>query len=229
MFVGFSELDFLGHKLVEGWLKPQPEKVRKILDIPTPKTKKQVRSLLGLMSYYRRYVPDFSEIAGPLTDLTKEPGRRSITWTPQCQSSLERIQTALSKDPVLLLPDLAKTFILRTDASSVGMGAVLLQERDGLLHPTIYISKKLADAQCRYSTIERECLAIVWALTKLSRFLVGREFILQTDHRPLTFLQSSKTKNNRLLRWALMIQEYKFVVKPISGQVNVMADILSRV
>jgi hypothetical protein len=109
--------------------------------------------------------------------------------------------------------------MIRTDASSVGMGAVLLQERNGLLHPVHYASRKMSETQQRYSTIERECLAIVWGLTKFSRFLLGR---------PLTFLKSAKTKNNRLLRWALMLQEFNFTVEPISGQSNVFADLLSR-
>jgi phospholipid-translocating ATPase len=108
------------------------------------------------------------------------------------------------------------------------MGAVLLQEKEGLLHPVQYASKKLSQAQQRYSTVERECLAIVWGLTKFSRFVLGRPFVLQTDHRPLTFLKSAKTKNNRLLRWALMIQEFNFEVEPIPGQTNIIADMLSR-
>ena len=228
MFVGFRELDFLGHRLVQGYLKPQTGKVDKILNIQVPRTKRQVRALLGLISYYRRYVPNFSEITYPLTELTKKSAQRTIQWTAECQSALEQIQKALSTQPILLLPDLEKTFTLRTDASAKGMGGVLLQEANHLLHPVRFISKKFTDSQLRYSTIERECLAIVWAVTYLSRFLAGREFVLQTDHRPLTFLEMSKTRNNRLLRWALMLQEFKFSVCPISGHSNTMADLLSR-
>jgi hypothetical protein len=228
MYVGFTELDFLGHVVCSGFLKPQSDKIRKILSIPVPKSKKQVRSLLGLIGYYRRYIPNFASITAPLTDLTRCPEKRVIKWNQECQQALERIQAMLSSEPILLLPDISEPFTVRTDASSYGLGAVLLQEKSGILHPVMYSSKKLLDCQRRYSTIERECLAIVWALTKFSRYLVGRAFTLQTDHRPLTFLQSSKTKNNRLLRWALMLQEYKFVVQPISGQCNTIADLLSR-
>ena len=229
MYIGFTELDFLGHKLVKGSLCPQPNKVQKIVDTKTPQTKKQVRGLLGLMGYYRRYVCNYAAITAPLTNLTKGTASRQIKWTPECQQAVEKVQEVLLSEPVLLLPDLSKDFVLRTDASATGMGGVLLQEKDGLLHPVTYVSKKFSDTQLRYSTIERECLAIVWAMSKLSRFLTGRQFVLQTDHRPLTFLKESKTKNNRLLRWALAIQEFQFTVKHIEGTKNVLADLLSRV
>ena len=229
MLVGFKELDFLGHRLARGQIKPQEDKVKKIIDSKIPQTKKQVRALLGLMGYYRRYIPDFASKASALTDLTKGSSPRAVKWTEDCQRGVEEIQRVLLAKPVLMLPDLSQEFILRTDASATGMGGVLLQEKDGLLHPVKCISKKFSETQLRYSTIERECLAIVWALTTLARYLLGKEFILQTDHRPLTFLKASKTKNNRLLRWALIIQEYRFKVHPISGRLNVLADMLSRV
>ena len=232
LFVAFKQLDFLGHRLAQGQIRPQEEKVQKIVDASVPQTKKQVRALLGLMGYYRQYVPNFASKVKALTDLTKGTSPRMVKWTDECKKAVEEIQKVLLSKPVLALPDLSKEFILRTDASATGMGGVLFQETDetdGLLHPVRYISKKFSDTQMRYSTIERECLAIVFALMKLSRFLLGRDFTLQTDHRPLTFLKASKTKNNRLLRWALIIQEYKFTVKPISGRLNVLADMLSRI
>ena len=204
------------------------DKVQKIIDAKTPQTKKQVRALLGLMSFYRKYIPDFASVTSPLTDLTKGNTSRVVKWTTECQTAVSHIQRILTSKPVLALPDLSKDFVLRTDASATGMGGVLLQQGDELEHPVMFISRKFTDTQLRYSTIERECLAIVWALTKLARFLLGREFTLQTDHRPLTFLKHSKTKNNRLLRWALLIQEYRFIVRPISGKSNVLADLLSR-
>ncbi|KAL8611433.1 hypothetical protein ACOMHN_014488 [Nucella lapillus] len=105
---------------------------------------------------------------------------------------------------------------------------ILFREKEDLIHPVQFASNKFSPAQAKYSTIERECLAIVWGLEKFARFLTGTRFVLQTDHRPLTFLQVSKTKNSRLLRWALAIQEYTFQVVPIPGTSNTFADILSR-
>ena len=169
-------------------------------------------------------------MAAPLTDLTKEGGRscRSIHWTPDCASALQEIQDILSRKPVLLLPRLDLPFVLQTDASSTGLGAVLLQEFEDSLHPVCFASRKLLDREKRYSTIERECLAIVWAVHKFVRFLWGVRFVLQTDHRPLTYLRTSNFKNSRIMRWALSLQEFSFEVLPVSGRANVFADLLSR-
>ena len=230
ILAGFQSLEFLGHVVGSGVLRPDESKTEKILQVSTPTTKKQVRSLLGLLSFYRRYIPGFASVAAPLTDLTKESGRscRSIHWTPDCASALQEIQDILSRKPVLLLPRLDLPFVLQTDASSTGLGAVLLQEFEDSLHPVCFASRKLLDREKRYSTIERECLAIVWAVHKFVRFLWGVRFVLQTDHRPLTYLRTSNFKNSRIMRWALSLQEFSFEVLPVSGQANVFADLLSR-
>ena len=230
ILAGFQSLEFLGHVVGSGVLRPDESKTEKILQVSTPTTKKQVRSLLGLLSFYRRYIPGFASVAAPLTDLTKESGRscRSIHWTPDCAGALQEIQDILSRKPVLLLPRLDLPFVLQTDASSTGLGAVLLQEFEDSLHPVCFASRKLLDREKRYSTIERECLAIVWAVHKFVRFLWGVRFVLQTDHRPLTYLRTSNFKNSRIMRWALSLQEFSFEVLPISGRANVFADLLSR-
>ena len=230
ILAGFQSLEFLGHVVGSGVLRPDESKTEKILQVSTPTTKKQVRSLLGLLSFYRRYIPGFASVAAPLTDLTKEGGRscRSIHWTPDCASALQEIQDLLSRKPVLLLPRLDLPFVLQTDASSTGLGAVLLQEFEDSLHPVCFASRKLLDREKRYSTIERECLAIVWAVHKFVRFLWGVRFVLQTDHRPLTYLRTSNFKNSRIMRWALSLQEFSFEVLPVSGRANVFADLLSR-
>ena len=203
ILAGFQSLEFLCHVVGSGVLRPDESKTEKILQVSTPTTKKQVRSLLGLLSFYRRYIPGFASVAAPLTDLTKEGGRscRSIHWTPDCASALQEIQDILSRKPVLLLPRLDLPFVLQTDASSTGLGAVLLQEFEDSLHPVCFASRKLLDKEKRYSTIERECLAIVWAVHKFVRFLWGVRFVLQTDHRPLTYLRTSNFKNSRIMRW----------------------------
>ena len=227
---GFQSLEFLGHVVGGGTLRPAESKMQKILKIPTPTTKKQVRSLLGLLSFYRRYVPNFASLTAPLSDLTKDGPRstRKISWTPQCAEALQKIQAILSARPVLRIPQLEVPFVLRTDASSVGLGAVLLQDLEGVLHPVVFASRKLLPRECNYSTIERECLAIVWGIQKFVRFLWGVHFVLQTDHRPLTYLRTCSFKNSRVLRWALSLQEFTFEVKPISGTLNILADLMSR-
>ena len=228
ILAGFQSLEFLGHVVGSGTLCPDESKTKKIQQVSTPTTKKQVRSLLGLLSFYR--LPGFASVAALLTDLTKEGGLscRSIHWTPDCASALQEIQDMLSCKPVLLLPRLDLPFVLQTDASSTGLGAVLLQEFEDSLHPVCFASLKLLDREKRYSTIERECLAIVWAVHKFVRFLWRVRFVLQTDHRPLTYLRTSNFKNSRIMRWALSLQVFSFEVLPVSGQANVFADLLSR-
>jgi len=225
---GYKTLEFLGHVIGQGLIRPEVKKVQKILAIPTPTTKKQVRSLLGLLSFYRRYVPNFASLTAPISDLTKEGQSRSIAWTPACEDALNSIKAVFSTSPVLQLPRLDEPFVLQTDASSTGLGAVLLQYFDGTLHPVCFASRKLLDRETRYSTIERECLAIVWSVTKFSKFLWGVQFTLQTDHRPLVYLQTCRFKNSRIMRWALSLQEFRFHVEPLPGTKNVFADMLSR-
>ena len=104
-----------------------------------------------------------------------------------------------------------------------------MQEHEGKLHPVAYASKKLTNAETKYSTLEKECLAIIWGVGKFRLFLAGKKFVLQTDHKPLTFLSTARYKNDRILRWSLSLQGYDFVVKDIAGKENVMADYLSRI
>ena len=173
-------------------------------------------------------MPGFATLTAPISDLTKDTSGRTIRWTPACEEALANIKKVFSEAPILRLPRLDQLFVLRTDASSVGLGAVLLQDLEGTLHPVVFASRKLLPREVNYSTIERECLEIVWAVCKFSKFLWGVEFVLQTDHRPLTYLQTCRFKNSRILRWSLSLQEYRFRVEPLPGTRNVFADLLSR-
>ena len=120
-------------------------------------------------------------------------------------------------------------FVLRTDASNTGIGAVLLQQKEGELHPIIYASKKLSETEKNYSVAEKEYLAVVWAVRKFEPYLYGVHFTLETDHQALQYLNKSKTENGRLMRWALRLQPYSFTTKVIPGKDNVGADYLSRI
>jgi phospholipid-translocating ATPase len=172
-------------------------------------------------------VPNFATLTAPLTELTKQ-NKRQIVWTAECADALIKIQQILSLSPVLLLPRVDQQFIVRTDASSVGVGAVLMQESHGDIHPVLYASRKLLEREQRYSTIERECLAIIWAISKFAKYLWGTYFVLQTDHKPLVYLRTSSFKNSRLMRWALALQEFTFEIESLPGSANVLADLLSR-
>ena len=227
-FVGHTQIDFLGHQLSEGCLQPNPEKLSDIQNAPKPRTKKQLRSFLGLAGYYRKFVPNYAAIAVPLTNLTKKREPNTIKWEEASELAFDTLKTKLSRSPILHLPNVEQEFILRTDASDTGIGAVLLQEHDGEKFPVAYASKKLLDRERAYSTIEKECLAMVWAVRKFDAFLYGREFVLEVDHQPLLAVRKSKVANGRILRWALFLQSYKFRIVAIKGKENVGADFMSR-
>ncbi|XP_071101021.1 uncharacterized protein [Haliotis cracherodii] len=226
--IGYKQLEFLGHRVGSGLIQPEGKNVEKILNVERPQTKKQVRALLGLTGYYRKFIPNYAAIAVPLTDLTKKGKSNKVVWTESQELSFKTLKTHMSSFPILKLPDLEKTFLVRSDASDVGIGAVLLQEQEGERFPIMYVSRKLAERERAYSTIEKECLAIVWAIQKLERYLYGREFILETDHQPLVWMTKAKLTNGRVMRWALTLQPYRFLIRAIKGIENVGADLLSR-
>ena len=228
VYTGFQKLEFLGHLIGQGCLRPTQDKIDNILKLGKPRTKKQVRSLLGTMGYYKKFVPAYSSLTAPMSTLLAGRQKGPIMWTEECDVALKKIQDVLSSGPILKLPDLLKTFTVRTDASGAGVGGVLLQEHDGLLHPVAFASRKLLDRETRYSTIERECLGIVWTLTRFQRYLWGKEFHLETDHRPLQYLTSASYKNPRIMRWSLALQEFRYSIKALPGEKNVLADIMSR-
>ena len=138
------------------------------------------------------------------------------------------LKRAITNPPILRLPNVKETFVLQTDASNDGLGAVLLQEEEGFKYPVAYASRKLLQREKNYSTIERECLAIVFGIQKFHNFLYGQEFILETDHQPLKYLNQTEFQNGRVMRWALALQPYRFTVQYNRGSQNVGADFLSR-
>ena len=223
-----ASIHFLGHSVSNGTLAPIASQVSKFLDLKTPSTKKQVRSLMGLISYYRAFIPEFSTITSPLTALLRKGSPEKTVWTPECQTALQRIQTLLSEDPILVIPDIYHEFVVRTDASDYGIGAVLLQERQGVLMPCRYAGRKLLPRETSYSAIEREALAIVFAVSQFYKFIALKQFTLQTDHKPLPFLKKGRAKNSRLMRWAIALQELSFSLSAIPGNENCHADALSR-
>lgn len=227
--IGFRQLDCLGHVVGDDKLQPHPDKVKSIEEAPRPVTKRQVRSFLGLIGFYRKFVPNFSEVAAPLTDLTKKGQPNKVNWEAAQENAFCSLKRALVSSPILKLVDLSENFILQTDASESGLGAVLLQKEADLKMPVAYASRKLKLCEKRYSVIEKECLGIVWAVQKFSRYLYGKEFILETDHQPLVYLNRKAVANSRLMRWALILQPYRFRIEAIKGRDNVGADYLSRV
>ena len=226
--LGASRMEFLGHQVGGDIITPSRDNLEKVRNTPRPTTKKQVRSFLGLVGYYRDHIPAFAEISAPLTDLLKKGKGEHIQWSEAQERAYSLLKEYLLQEPVLKLPDLSKPFVLRTDASGVGVAAVLLQENDGKLYPVGYASKKLNLTEARYPIIEKECLAVVWGIKRFKLYLAGRRFTLQTDHKPLKYLKDASYQNDRVFRWAVAVQEYSFRVEDIPGRENIGADFLSR-
>ena len=230
--IGYDSIECLGHNIVGQTVRPQEDKIQAIRDAPRPSIKRQIKSFLGLAGFYRRFIPNFSSIASPLTDLTKKNRPNSIKdWQDHHKRAFQTLKNRLTSSPILRLPVFqeGKPFVLRTDASDIGLGAVLLQdfEGEGRL-PIAYASKKLLPRERNYSVIEKECLGIIWGVEKFRKYLYGVEFLLETDHRPLSYMQTAKVLNPRIMRWAIKLQPYRFRIVAIRGRDNLGADYLSR-
>ena len=227
-FIGFGNIGFTGHVVGNGVLKMEEDKLQKIKEAPQPKTKKQVRSFMGLAGYYRKFIPSFAQLAAPLTDLTRKGAPSKVVWLDTHEAAFNTLKDKLASEPILRLPDLSKTFILQTDASESGIGATLLQKHSDGVFPVRYASKKLLKREQNYSVTERECLSIIFGIQKFQKYLYGRKFVIQTDHAPLSYIQRSKVESGRIMRWALFLQNYCFTIEAIKGSDNVCADYLSR-
>ena len=227
---GQGTVTYLGHTVGQGAVLPKKANVEAIIALPPPTSRKEVMRFLGMAGFYRRFCTNFSTVAAPLTNLTSTSV--PFKWTPDCDQSFTRLKTLLSSPPVLRTPDFQQPFHLQVDASGVGIGAALLQPDPStrVLHPVAYHSAKLKSHQIPYSSIEKESLALVSAVKKFECYLhlAPHTTIVFTDHNPLTFINSLKNKNQRILRWALFLQPYNLCIRHIKGVDNIIADSLSR-
>ena len=224
-----AESLLLGHIVGRGQVKPDAVKICDLLNFRRPRTKKDVRSFLGLAGYYRRFVENFSSIAAPLTDLTRDCCPDKVSWESQHQHAFDCQVNALSSDPVLQGPDYEKKFYLQTDASNRGIGAVLSQMgEDGSDRPVAYYSRILLSREKNYAAVDKECLAIVDGIRHFQIYLTGVPFEVITDHKCLQWLDSVKDKGGRRTRWSFRLQPFDFTVSHRPGVKNGNADGLSR-
>lgn len=226
---GKATLTYLGRQVGQGQVRPVEAKVEAISSSPVPATRKALRSFLGLAGYYRAFCRNFSSVVEPLTRLLSP--KVDFVWTPECQVAFDSAKSLLCHAPVLAAPEFSKPFKLEVDASAVGAGAVLLQEDvEGIDHPVCYFSKKYNRHQLNYSTIEKETLALLLALQHFEVYVGSSSLpvVVYTDHNPLVFLARMYNHNQRLMRWALMAQEYNLEIRHKKGSENIIADALSR-
>lgn len=221
-----ARLKYLGHIISADGIEPNPENIAPIMDYPVPKTPKEVRRLLGMAGWYRRFIPNFATISAPLSDILKKG--RTFAWSDNAQRALEGIKAALVSPPVLATPDFSQPFIIQTDASDCGIGGVLVQGTGDDERVVAYYSQKLSATQQKYQTTERECLAVIVGIEKFRAYIEGVHFTVITDHASLQWLQNLKDPCGRLGRWALRLQPYNFTLVHRPGRMMVVADALSR-
>ncbi|GFY24429.1 retrovirus-related Pol polyprotein from transposon 297 [Trichonephila clavipes] len=192
-----------------------------------PEKPKAATVILQTCSWYRKFIPNFSDIARPLSNLSKKS--TAWKWSEIEQQAFQTLKQCLITPPILRQVDPKKPFIIRTDASSYALGAVLLQgESPTDEQPVEYASRLLSSAEKNYSTTEREALAVVWALNKFRGYIEGAEITVASDHQPLKWLMNLTSPTGRLARWALQIQSYNLKIDYFPGKCNFIADMLSR-
>ena len=223
-----AKLNFLGHEVGSGQILPQSIKVEAILDFPRPETKKNLLSFLGLVGYYRAHIPNFSSLSARLSDLTKRNQPDIIQWTEQLEKDFQDVKQSITVSPILSPPDVSQPYHLYTDASGVGLGAVLKQTQQDQMVTIGFYSYKLKPEEKHYSVIELEAYAVVSACKHFSAYLSGADFTIHTDHRALKFLHCMKNSCSRLMRWAMVLQPFHYQVEHMAGRLNGEADSLSR-
>ena len=218
-FFAKSELEYLGFWITRQGIMPLPKKVQAIKNLAVPKTKKQLRSFIGIINYYRDMWVRRSEYLAPLSSLTSKTIKWK--WTNKHQVAFENIKCLVSREVLLTYPDFKETFEIHNDTSHTQLGAVISQKGK----PIAFYSRKLNPAQTRYTTTERELLSIVETLKEFRNILLGQKIKVYTDHQNLTY---KAFNTERVMRWRLILEEYGPELHYIKGSKNIVADALSR-
>ena len=221
-----SEVLYLGHVVSADGINPNPKIVSTIGNWKSPTNVKEVQQLLGLCNYYRRFIHKFSERAASLAHLTKKGV--TFDWTVHNEESFQFLKQALCQSPILAYPRPDRQFILDTDASNNGIGAVLSQVHDGSEKVIAYASKKLDQHQMRYNVTRRELLAVINFINQFKHYLLGRQFLLRTDQGSLRLLFNVKDPTGQLARWLEFLSQFNFEIVHREGIKHQNADELSR-
>ncbi|KAK3083233.1 hypothetical protein FSP39_017411 [Pinctada imbricata] len=221
-----TEVKYLGHIVSKEGIKTDPNKIQSVVNWPKPRKVKDVRSFVGLCSYYRKFVKNFAQIAKPLHRLT-EKGREFV-WDEECENAFQKLKQTLTTAPILAYPKEDGKFVIDTDASNEGMGAVLSQVQNGEERVLCYFSKCLSGVERRYCVTRRELLAVVCAVRQFHHYVYGRKFLIRTDHGSLRWLMNFKKPEGQIARWLETLASYDFDIEHRAGRVHQNADALSR-
>ena len=212
-----EEVAFLGHIIDKNGIRPNKELVKKVLEIKKQENKKELEKFLGLVQFYSRLVPNLAEKCKPLNELKKLGV--NYQWNTSAQQAFNDLKQLLASEPCVKPFDVNEEVTLRVDASEYSLGGIMTQKG----HPVMYLSRKLTEAETKYSNIEREALGIVWSIERARKLLIGKKFILQTDHEPLKYIFGtksglSKTISARLARWVIRLSAFDFTVNYVPGR-----------
>jgi transposase InsO family protein len=219
-------LKYLGYVVDRDGLRVDPDKVAAILNLPEPQNVTEVRRVLGVASWYRRFIPNFSSLTAPISALTQK--NSVFKWSDECRKAFTTIKEHLVSAPILSCPNFDQPFFIQTDSSDYGLGAVLSQNLEDGERVISYISRSLQKNERKFSATEKECLAVIWAIEKLRPYIEGSKFTVVTDCHSLIWLNNLKDPSGRLSRWALRLQGYDFDIIHRRGKDNVVPDALSR-
>src|SRR6266498_1908839 len=224
---GQRKIKFLGYTIGTDGLRTDPENIEKIINCPVPTDVTEVRKFMGLCNYYRKFIKDLSKLSKPLRQLLKKDIK--FFWGSKEQEIFEKLKKILTEAPVLLFPNFDKPFVLCTDASLKGLGAVLEQEDENKnLRSMTYASRSLIPAEKNYHTTDLECLAIIWLVKHFHKYLINKPFKIFIDHSALKSLQKILELTRRRARWIMELQQYNFTIEHRSGKKNQNADALLR-
>jgi hypothetical protein len=227
-FCKFS-LNYLGFTVDRKGLRTNDDKIKALVEYPTPRTTTEIKRFLGMAGWYRRFIPDFSTLVSPILELNKGRAKRQpIKWTLGAENSFLKLKQLLVSAPILTNPDFSKPFIIQTDASDTGLAAVLIQGEGEDERVIAYASRSLNKSERNYSATEKECLAVLFGIEKYRPYVEGTHFQVITDHYSLLWLAHLQNPSGRLARWSLRMAQYNFSISHRKGKLNVVPDALSR-